>query len=190
MLAAVSWSDGDSSMSAESGVGQHMGDHGISLVTHEDYSIVVKGRNGSGRERTKQGGGVAQEDDAGVGFSNESHEVRHGVGVAEGERFPLIVGGSVSVLTEDGRVTGERSGPNSAEAKELGESFVGHGPTKLEWMKQRFKRNLSERKLVFLLRCKESEQRERGKTVCFRLFNPHLFGRMTVAIYCFERLSA
>ena len=53
-----------------------------------------------------------------------------------------------------------------------------------------FKRNLSERKLVFLLRCKESEQRERGKIVCFRLFNPHLFGRMTIVVYCFERLSA
>ena len=53
-----------------------------------------------------------------------------------------------------------------------------------------FKRNLIERKLVFLLRGKESEQRKR-KMKLLSSFQPPIFWfEMTAVGYCFERLLA
>jgi hypothetical protein len=55
---------------------------------------------------------------------------------------------------------------------------------------QRFKRNLIERKLVFLLRGKESEQRKRKMNLLSSFQPPIFWFEMTAVGYCFERLLA
>ena len=68
---------------------------------------------------------------------------------------------------------------------------LSHGSGHKGGFKGGFKRNLSERKiLVFLLRCKESEQRKRTTEFAFVLSTPIFRCVMTAAVYCFERLLA
>jgi hypothetical protein len=111
-----------------------MWDDGVGLVTKENNDIVVQLGSSTGKQRLKDDGRMPQIDDPRVIHFAKGDEGRHGIGASAKESFEIVRIGGRHILSEKSIVGQGSTGVSTGGAEELGESFVGHGPTKLEWM--------------------------------------------------------